>query len=132
MYDEDNLIICSPTVLGYSLNDKLWLELAIDDITEISWNDLLWNHLAIDTKRKNLTLALAASHLQQTPDHSFDDIVTGKGRGLILRFYGPPGVGKTLTAKALSERLRRPLYTVGVPLRDAALCADVCKYPLGI
>ena len=24
MQDEDNLIICSPTVLGYSLNDKLW------------------------------------------------------------------------------------------------------------
>jgi hypothetical protein len=24
MHDEDNLIICSPTVLGYSLNDKLW------------------------------------------------------------------------------------------------------------
>jgi hypothetical protein len=62
------------------------VELAIDDITEISWNDSLWNHLAIEAKRKNLTLALAASHLQQTPDHSFDDIVTGKGRGLILLF----------------------------------------------
>jgi hypothetical protein len=24
MQDEDNLIICGPTVLGYSLNDKLW------------------------------------------------------------------------------------------------------------
>ena len=24
MQDEDNLIICSLTVLGYSLNDKLW------------------------------------------------------------------------------------------------------------
>jgi hypothetical protein len=24
MQDEDNLVICSPTVLGYSLNDKLW------------------------------------------------------------------------------------------------------------
>jgi hypothetical protein len=62
------------------------VELAIDDITEISWNDLLWNHLAIDPKRKNLTLALTASHLQQTPDYSFDDIVIGKGRGLIMLF----------------------------------------------
>jgi hypothetical protein len=40
------------------------VELAIDDITEISWNDSLWNHLAIEAKRKNLTLALVASHLQ--------------------------------------------------------------------
>ena len=62
------------------------VEFAVDDITEISWNDSLWNHLAIEPKRKNLTLALAASHPQRTPDHSFDDIVTGKGRGLIMLF----------------------------------------------
>jgi hypothetical protein len=62
------------------------VEFAVDDITEISWNHPLWNHLAIDAKRKNLTLALAASHPQQIPDHSFDDIVTGKGRGLIMLF----------------------------------------------
>ena len=62
------------------------VEFAVDDITEISWNDSLWNHLAIKPKQKNLTLALAASHSQRTPDHSFDDIVIGKGRGLIMLF----------------------------------------------
>ena len=62
------------------------VEFAVDDITEISWNDSLWNYLTIEPKRKNLTLALAASHSQRTPDHSFDDIVIGKGRGLILLF----------------------------------------------
>jgi hypothetical protein len=60
---------------------------AVDDITEISWNDSLWNHLAIEPKRKNLTLALAASHSQRIPNHSFDDIIIGKGRGLIMLFY---------------------------------------------
>jgi hypothetical protein len=62
------------------------VEFAVDNITEINWNDSLWNHLAIEPKRKNLTLALTASHLQQSPDHSFDDIVMGKGRGLIMLF----------------------------------------------
>jgi hypothetical protein len=62
------------------------VEFAVDDITEISWNCSLWNHVSIETKRKNLTLALAASHLEQKPDHSFDDIVQGKGRGLIMLF----------------------------------------------
>jgi hypothetical protein len=60
------------------------VESTVDDITEISWNYSLWNHLAIKAKRKELTLALAASHPRQTPDHSFDDIVTGRGRGLIM------------------------------------------------
>ncbi len=62
------------------------VEFAVDDITEISWNDSLWDHLAIKPRRKNLTLALADSHSQRTPDHSFDDIVIGKGRGLIMLF----------------------------------------------
>jgi hypothetical protein len=60
----------------------------------------------------------------------FDDFVEGKGKGLnILLQYGflytdslhngltyksgPPGVGKTFTAEAVSEHLKRPLYSVG-------------------
>jgi len=62
----------------------------------------------------------------------FDDIVRNKGKGLIGRerflpyprkcedidnrisglLAGPPGVGKTLTAEAVAEITRRPLYTL--------------------
>ena len=31
---------------------------------------------------------------------------------------GPPGVGKTLTAEAISEYQRRPLYRVGNPVQS--------------
>ncbi|KAL2276035.1 hypothetical protein FJTKL_01429 [Diaporthe vaccinii] len=34
------------------------------------------------------------------------------GKGMILLLGGPPGVGKTLTAEAVAENLRRPLYRV--------------------
>ena len=37
----------------------------------------------------------------------------GKGHGLVINLFGPPGVGKTLSAEATSEHLRRPLYIVG-------------------
>ncbi|OCK72941.1 P-loop containing nucleoside triphosphate hydrolase protein [Lepidopterella palustris CBS 459.81] len=40
----------------------------------------------------------------------FDDVIAGKGQGLIFLLYGPPGVGKTLTAEAISDFQRRPLY----------------------
>ena len=36
----------------------------------------------------------------------------GKGEGLICCFHGVPGVGKTMTAEAISEHLRRPLYSI--------------------
>ncbi|KAF3484267.1 uncharacterized protein GIQ15_03591 [Arthroderma uncinatum] len=42
---------------------------------------------------------------------SFDNIVVGKGKGLIFLLYGPPGVGKTLTAESTADLLRRPLYS---------------------
>ena len=44
---------------------------------------------------------------------AFDDFVRGKGQGLIINLFGPPGVGKTMSAEATSEHLHRPLYVVG-------------------
>lgn len=39
---------------------------------------------------------LVEAHDPDSP--SFDDVVEGKGRGVILSLEGPPGSGKTLTA----------------------------------
>ena len=43
----------------------------------------------------------------------FKDFIPGKGHGLVINLFGPPGVGKTLSAEATSEHLRRPLYMIG-------------------
>lgn len=42
----------------------------------------------------------------------FDDIVEGKGQGLVCLLHGPPGVGKALTAECVAEYVKRPLYMV--------------------
>ncbi|KAF4994265.1 hypothetical protein FGRMN_5903 [Fusarium graminum] len=42
----------------------------------------------------------------------FDDIVKGKGKGIIISLEGPPGSGKTLTAESVAAFTRRPLYSV--------------------
>jgi Cdc6-like AAA superfamily ATPase len=71
-------------------------------------------------------MALVEARLD--PSVAFDDFVAGKGKGinmllqygLVSLIYlnmltwksGPPGVGKTLTAEAVSEHLKRPLYSV--------------------
>jgi SpoVK/Ycf46/Vps4 family AAA+-type ATPase len=39
-----------------------------------------------------------------------DDVITGKGLGLIILLSRPPGTGKTLTAEAVADKTRRPLY----------------------
>lgn len=56
-----------------------------------------------------------ANHKDQTQGPRpaiFDDVIAGKGLGIILLLSGPPGVGKTLTAESVSENLRVPLYVM--------------------
>lgn len=38
-----------------------------------------------------------------------NDVVAGKGSGLIFLLHGPPGVGKTMTSEAVAETLHKPL-----------------------
>ena len=48
--------------------------------------------------------------LTPPPPPKFDDLIEGKGLGIILLLVGNPGTGKTLTAEAVADKVRRPLY----------------------
>ncbi|KAL5344673.1 hypothetical protein ACLOAV_010365 [Pseudogymnoascus australis] len=108
----DDVLLCSPTVLGFSLDRKLWLEFAVDDIEDITWQPAGLAHLQIPDKKKKAIQALSEAHMARTSGNGFDDFVVGKGQGLNVLLHGPPGVGKTLTAEVLSEHLQKPLYSV--------------------
>jgi SpoVK/Ycf46/Vps4 family AAA+-type ATPase len=41
-----------------------------------------------------------------------DDLIAGKGNGLIMLLHGSPGTGKTLTAESVAEMAEMPLYNV--------------------
>ncbi len=84
-------------------------------ITPIEWNDEAFARLDLPTERKTLLRSLIQVHgqLDGTGAERFDDFVQGKGQGLVINLFGPPGVGKTLSAEATSEYLHRPLYVVG-------------------
>ena len=73
------------------------------------WNDEAFENLVLPDDRKDLLKSLVESHNES----GFDDFVEGKGHGLVINLFGPPGVGKTLSAEATSEHVRRPLYIVG-------------------
>lgn len=86
------------------------MEFNIRYVQPIVWNDEAFANLVLPADRKILLQSLVEAH---NGDLSFDDFVTNKGRGLVINLFGPPGVGKTLSAEATSEHVRKPLYVVG-------------------
>ncbi|OCK73251.1 hypothetical protein K432DRAFT_313292, partial [Lepidopterella palustris CBS 459.81] len=111
MRDEE-FLICNPTVLGFTLANRRWGEFAVANIKDIRWDALAFESLAIPEEKKDILQALVKSHQPGSQQVMFDDVIAGKGQGLIFLLYGPPGVGKTLTAEAISDFQRRPLYVV--------------------
>ncbi|TLD17033.1 uncharacterized protein PgNI_01494 [Pyricularia grisea] len=108
---DDQCILASALVRGFSFAEKRFFDLFIDSVRPINWNAGCFEQLVLPDSQKELVQALVAEHTQRAAD-SFDDIVKGKGKGLILVLHGPPGVGKTLTAECVAEFSRRPLYIV--------------------
>ncbi|KAJ7201265.1 P-loop containing nucleoside triphosphate hydrolase protein [Mycena pura] len=107
---DDQYAICMPYALGFSFAIKEWGAFAVDRLSDIVWSDEPFALLVLGKKQKTLVRALVRQHAKRSTQ--FDDIVPGKGKGLIGLLSGPPGTGKTLTAEAVAETTRKPLYIV--------------------
>jgi hypothetical protein len=110
-FTDDELLLTSPVVYGFAFNEKLWLEFTISGVREIEYNDAAFDSLVLPTNQKSIVRALVESHKFHAAK-TIDDVVQGKGKGLVSVLHGPPGTGKTLTAEGISELLRCPLYMV--------------------
>ncbi|KAK0102745.1 hypothetical protein ONS95_006343 [Cadophora gregata] len=105
---KDGLVYVSPLLEGFALKNKQWLNFYVDDLQPVTWNDEAYGHLVYPEEQKNLVLTFVDNH--QRMKARVDDVVMGKGQGLILLLSGPPGTGKTLTAEAVADKTLRPLY----------------------
>lgn len=111
IFTDEEYVIASPVVLGFSFNDKMWLEFTVSGIEEIVWNDKAFDSLVLKEDTKSILRALVESQ-KNSPTKNIDDVIRGKGKGLVAVLHGPPGTGKTLTAEGIAELLKYPLYTV--------------------
>lgn len=82
----------------------------MDRCSNIQWGNEAFPSLVLSQPKKDLIYSLVKQHNAKAK--IFDDVVQGKGKGLIGLLSGRPGCGKTLTAEAVSEITRQPLYTV--------------------
>lgn len=99
MTDEE-LMLCVAYVAGYSLQKKKWGWFKVDSVRDVEFNRNAWDSLIFNETYKTMLLSLVKVHT--TAGSQFDDVIKGKGKGLVVLLHGPPGTGKTLTAGELS------------------------------
>ncbi|KXS95708.1 hypothetical protein AC578_10765 [Pseudocercospora eumusae] len=102
--------LCTNIVKGYCLTSKQWAKFDVDGVGEINFSKAAFKRLFLPHDYKELILAFVDSHLNRGDD--FDDIVEGKGKGMVILLHGAPGLGKTLTAEAVAEEMQVPLYAM--------------------
>ncbi|KAM0429215.1 hypothetical protein ACHAPT_006429 [Fusarium lateritium] len=131
---EEDLMMCNTSVSGYSLKDNKWDTFGVDSISDITFDSQAFDELILPDGQKQQILSLVRVH--EDNSFSFDDLVRGKGRGMIFLLYGDTGVGKTLTAESVADYCRKPLlrldagtlgtsaYSVERGLKDAFSLAE--------
>jgi SpoVK/Ycf46/Vps4 family AAA+-type ATPase len=107
---DDQLLICPPYALGFSFGNKQWGGYAVSQLKDVHWGEEAYKSLVLEPRRKHLIHSLVKQHSLNAD--KYDDFVKGKGKGLVILLSGKPGCGKTLTAEAVAEVTRKPLYMV--------------------
>jgi len=115
MFAHSDGICLWPQDLGYAIQrvctfcvQYLAGEFALARAFDVNWNDAAFDYLVLGEKQKELIHSLVRQHAKNGT--GFDDIIKGKGQGLIGLLAGTPGCGKTLTAEAVAEVTHKPLY----------------------
>ncbi|KAK8875165.1 TOB3 [Apiospora arundinis] len=107
---EAHYALCTSTVRGFCLKSKKWAYFNVDGVADVKWNDTTFSHLVLPADYKRVIWAFVEAQLTGSDD--FDDVIKGKGKGMIMLLAGEPGTGKTLTSESVAEYLRRPLYSI--------------------
>ncbi|KAK3069626.1 hypothetical protein LTR53_011892 [Teratosphaeriaceae sp. CCFEE 6253] len=75
-------LLANAMVRGFSFAEKRWFDFFVDRLGPAAWDAECFNKLVLPPAQKGLVQALVATHTKQSV--AFDDIVKGKGKGLIV------------------------------------------------
>ncbi|PYH74727.1 ATP-binding protein [Aspergillus vadensis CBS 113365] len=116
----DDLALLPRRVVAYVFRERKFVML---DIGGLKKKDPapqnVFKDLKIDPDHKHMVRSLVGTHFakqeMQKQRHNLSlnqDLIRGKGSGLVILLHGVPGVGKTATAEAVAQSNNKPLFVI--------------------
>ncbi|KAF4462262.1 ATPase AAA-type core [Fusarium albosuccineum] len=109
-------------MFAYALKERKFAIVDVRYLRNILQQPDVFNSLKIHGEYKQMVRSLVASHLRkkeleelyprEIDSHQSQDVIYGKGRGLVILLHGVPGVGKTATAEAVALEYGKPLFAI--------------------
>ena len=78
----DTFARCFPRVGVYSMRDKSWSLVKVDDLKPVAFREKAFRKLVIKDEYKKMIKAMVQAYMLEQP--GFSDLVSGKGRGLTV------------------------------------------------
>lgn len=105
--------------MAYAFRERRFVMLDIQSMKDLPTSENVFRDLKIDESHKAMVRSLVKSHLEKQaaqklrPSVSLNqDLIRGKGSGLVILLHGVPGVGKTATAEAVAQANKKPLFVI--------------------
>ncbi|KAF4993180.1 hypothetical protein FGRMN_6665 [Fusarium graminum] len=119
--DED-LVLLPKRMFAYALRERRFLPIDLNFLKPVRREPGVFENLRIQRDYKDVVRGLVMSHFQRkalerkyadaSTEGPSQDLIQGKGRGLVVLLHGVPGVGKTATAEAVAMENRKPLFVI--------------------
>ncbi|KAJ4264526.1 hypothetical protein NW762_005728 [Fusarium torreyae] len=119
--DED-LVLLPKRMFAYALRERRFLPIDLNLLKPVRREPGVFENLRIQRDYKDVVRGLVMSHFQRkvlerkyadaATEGPGQDLIQGKGRGLVVLLHGVPGVGKTATAEAVAMENRKPLFVI--------------------
>jgi hypothetical protein len=115
----DDLLLLPRRVVGYAFRERRFVMLDSNSLRDPPASDNVFQNLQIDEEHKLMVTSLVKSHLDKQKAQKLrlssslsQDLIRGKGSGLVMLLHGVPGVGKTATAEAVAQANQKPLFVI--------------------
>ena len=74
VFSDEEYLIASPVVLGFSFNEKIWLEFTVSGIKEIEWNEDAYDSLVLENKTKEIVKVSDIVHFSGITEFQANDL----------------------------------------------------------